>query len=94
MNTYKPEYMGKVMPADDPTKLTDFVSNKYDAFSKAYDACKDNSENIKDVSAVNNGSQDSFSMKLSTNSDTMEAIKQANTNPDVTITGDVITAKT
>ena len=93
MDKYKPGYMGKVLPADDPSKLTDFVSNKYDAFSKAYDACKESSDKIKDVSAVNNNSTDSFSMKLSTGSDTMEAIKANNTNPDVTITGDVITAK-
>ena len=30
---YKPGYLGKVMPVDNPSKLTDFVTNKYDAFS-------------------------------------------------------------
>ena len=94
MDKYKPEYMGKVLPADDQNKLTDFVSNKYDAFSKAYDACKECSDKIKDVCAINNNSTDSFSMKLSTGSDVIEQIKAANTNPDISITGDVITAKT
>ena len=94
MEKYKPEYMGKVLPADDQNKLTDFVSNKYDAFSKAYDAVKENSDNIKDIAAVNTGATDSFSMKITASSDTMEAIKNTNMNPDVTITGDVVTAKT
>lgn len=95
MEKYKPSYMGKVMPADDPAKLTDFVANKFDAFSKAYDACKDQSENIKDVSATStpNDSSNSFAMKVSTDSETLKKIDEATKSDDsVSVKGDVITA--
>ena len=49
MEKYKPGYLGKVIPADNPSKLTDFVTNQYDAFSKIYDTCKNQSENISDI---------------------------------------------
>lgn len=95
MNKYKPEYMGKVIPADDPAKLTDFVANKYESFSKAYDSCKNNSDKIKDVKPVDikDGSTE-FSMKVSTDATTMKDIIGKNTgNKDVSVKGDVITAK-
>ena len=46
MDRYKPEYLGKVIPADDATKMYDFVKNKSDMFNDIYDACKENSECI------------------------------------------------
>ena len=94
MNKYKPEYMGKVIPADDPTKLTDFVTNKYESFSKAYDACKENSDKIKDVSPVDtkSGTTD-FSMKISTDANTIKDIIDNKKDDSVTVSGDVISAK-
>lgn len=91
MNTYKPEYMGKVIPADDPAKLSDFVNNKYDAFSKVYDACKAESENIKDISVVENSDTNSLSVKITTDDSTMDKIKE-NASEDVNVTGNVVTA--
>ena len=93
MNLYKPEYMGKVIPADDPAKLTDFVTNKYDAFSKVYDACKEQSEDIKDIAVVENKDADvnSLSVSVQASEETMEKIKE-NSSEDVNVTGNVVTA--
>lgn len=95
MDKYKPSYMGQVMPADDPSKLTDFVSNKYDSFSKVYDAVKDESEKINAVSAA--GSTDGsteFSMKVNTDKETMEKIKEKTKDDEsVNVNGDTVSAK-
>lgn len=96
MDNYKPGYLGKVIPADDPSKLTDFVTNKYDAFSKIYDACKDQSSNISDIKALpsENGSA-ALSVKVSTDSDTISAIKEVVKDDNtVNVDNNVITAKT
>lgn len=95
MERYKPTYMGQVMPADDPSKLTDFVANKYESFSKCYDAAKDESENIKAVAAVSSpeGSSE-FGMKVNTDSETMEKISEkVKDDETVSVSGDTITAK-
>ena len=92
MRTYKPEYLGKVIPANDASKLTDFVTNKYDAFSKIYDTCKGSSEKIDDVKVVDTSTTGSLSVKISTDSGTLENIsKEAKKNESVNVTGDVIT---
>lgn len=93
MNQYKPEYMGKVLPADNPSKLNDFVTNKYDAFSKAYDACKDFSTNINDVTPVDKptGSTE-FSMNISTDTNTIKKILEKGLE-SISIQGTVLTAK-
>lgn len=94
MERYKPEYMGKVIPADDPAKLTDFVTNKYDAFSKAYDVCKDSSDKIKDVMSVETSTgSNEFCMKLSTDSATIKSIIENKKDESVSVQGDVITAR-
>lgn len=96
MNKYKPEYLGKVIPADDPSKLTDFVTKQYDSFSKIYDTVKDHSESISDVKAVDVGSSDpsSLSVKVSTDSETMDKIRETSKgDSSITVSGDVITAK-
>lgn len=94
MQKYKPSYMGQVMPADDPSKLTDFVANKYDAFSKCYDSSKEFSESINAVSATNVKEGTEFSMKLDTGSKTMERIKEkVQGDPSISVSGDTITAK-
>ena len=95
MDKYKPTYVGQVIPADDPSKLTDFVTNKYESFSKCYDAAKDNSESIGAVSATNvkEGSSE-FSMKLDTDHSTLDEIKErVKDDPSVSVSGDTITAK-
>lgn len=93
MKKYKPEYMGKVIPADDPAKMTDFVTNKYESFSKAYDSCKENSGKIKDVKPIETKSGSSeFSMKVDTDGATMAKIMENNKDSNVSISGDVITA--
>lgn len=92
MEKYKPEYLGKVIPADDQSKLTDFVTNKYDAFSKIYDVCKDQSEHINDISAVDNNSTNSLSVKVSTDSSVMDSIKElTKDDKSVIIDNNVIT---
>lgn len=92
MDKYKPTFMGQVLPVDNPSKLTDFVSNKYEAFSKCYDNVKSESEKIKEVSSVptSDGSSE-FAMKVSTDSDTMSRIKENAT--DVSVDGTVVRAK-
>lgn len=94
MNKYKPEYMGKIMPADDPAKLSDFVTNKYDAFSKIYDVCKYSSEKIKDVTSVETSLGTSeFCMKISTDSATIKSIIDSKKDESVSIQSDLITAR-
>ena len=95
MNKYKPEYLGKIIPADNPVKITDFVINKYDSFSKVYDACKNQSEKIDDIKVVESETDDrcSISVKMITDKDTVETIKTAiGTDSSINIKGDVITA--
>lgn len=96
MDKYKPGYLGKVIPADDPAKLTDFVTKKFDSFSKIYDACKDQSASIADVKPVETGSSDpsSLSVKVSAPKETVEKIKEtAKSDDTVSVSGDVVTAK-
>lgn len=96
MDKYKPGYLGRVLPADDPSKLTDFVTNKYDAFSKVYDACKDQSENITDLKVVetDNADTETLSVKISASEEAIDTIKETTSSDEsVTIENDVITAK-
>ena len=60
MEKYKPEYLGKVIPVDNPSKMTNFVENQYDSFSKMYEVCKDQSSNISDIKPVDNGSEETL----------------------------------
>jgi hypothetical protein len=95
MNNYKPEYLGKVIPVDNPGKLTDFVTNKYESFSKVYDACKNHSEKINDIKTVESEYNDesSLSIKVLTDLETVETIKKAiGEDSSINIKGDVITA--
>ena len=94
MNKYKPEYMGKVIPADDPVKMTNFMSKQYDSFSQIYNVCKDESTNINDIKVVDTNSNDSFSVKISAAKETISnIIQQAANSPTLSVSGDVITAK-
>ena len=95
MEMYKPGFMGKVIPADDPVKLTDFVTNKYDSFSNCYDAIKENSDKINSISSVpctENSSE--FGMKINSDSDTISVIQdRVSNNPSISMIGDIITSK-
>ncbi len=95
MKKYKPEFLGKVIPADNPSKLTDFVQNKYDSFSRIYEKARDHSEDITDIKTVDTASDNpsSLSVKISTNKETLGKIS-AGIEPDssVKMNGDVITA--
>lgn len=94
MNQYKPEYLGKVIPADNPTKMADFVENKFDSFDKVYDACKNQSSNIQDMKPIDNSNQNSLSVQIIANPDTIESVKEAVKDDDsVTIQDGVITAQ-
>lgn len=94
MNQYKPEYMGKVIPADDPVKMTNFMSKQYDSFSKIYDVCKNESVNINNIKVVDTNSNDSFSVKISAAKETISnIIQKAANSPTLSVSGDVITAK-
>lgn len=94
MDRYKPSYMGQVMPADNPSKLTDFVVNKYESFSACYDAVKDQSESINSVSQVStpDGSSE-FSMKVDASYSALQQIKEGVKDESVSVKGDVISAK-
>lgn len=97
MKNYKPEYLGKVIPVDNPGKLSDFVTNKYESFSKVYDACKNHSEKINDIKPIELESNDEYSLsvKVSTDLETVETIKKAiGEDTFINIKGDVITATT
>lgn len=96
MENYKPGYLGKVLPVDNPSKLTQFVTDKYDAFSKIYDTCKGQSENISDIKVVESGNSgdDSLSVKISADKETIDSIKETSQNDQsVTVNDDVITAR-
>lgn len=95
MDKYKPGYLGKVIPANDPPGMKDFVTNKYDSFTKIYETVKDQSSSISDIKPVESSSSDpsSLSVKISTDQATVEKItEKAKENGSVNVTGDVITA--
>ena len=93
MNKYKPEYLGKVIPADDSCKLYEFMGNKYDAFSKIYDACKNYSEEISNI-GVTNDDLNSLSVQIVTDEKTIsEMVKKAELMNGIKIQGDVIVAE-
>lgn len=92
MDRYKPEYLGKVIPADDATKMYDFVKTKSDMFNDIYDACKNSSDKIDDISVVKMN-DNSLSVKVSTDSNTLDVIRgEASSNESLSIQDNVITA--
>ena len=93
MNTYKPEYLGKVIPADDNVKLYEFMGNKYDAFSKIYDTCKNCSDAISNIGVVDDD-LNSLSLRIVTDEKTISEItKEAELMNGIKIQGDVIIAE-
>lgn len=96
MDRYKPGYMGKIIPADDPVKMTDFVENKYNAFTNFYDVCKEVSDKINEIKVVETSSlpSDTLSIKVITDTHTISSIQdKCKTDPKITVSDFVITAK-
>lgn len=92
MNKYKPEYLGKVLPVNDSTKLTDFVQNKYEAFSHIYDVCKEESDSIHGIEAVDSA-DGSLSIKVDAEPETTRKILDAVAeNQYLSMSGNTITA--
>ena len=94
MRKYKPEYLGRVITPDDSEKMTDFVQNKYESFSKIYDTCKHESENILDVQAIESTSKSNdFSMRIVTDDETLKSITEKTQEEDgISISGNIVTA--
>ena len=95
MKQYKPEFLGKVIPADDASGMRDFVQNKYDSFSKIYDTCKGESESISDIKPVDSSTADqtSLSVKISTDRETMDKIEsKSKGDSSISVTDDVVSA--
>ena len=82
MDKFKPDYLGKTLP-DDKDQMTKFLDKKYDAFNTVYDACKDESENIKDVSNVSLDTDDSLSVKINCEEEISERIKDSIKDSDI-----------
>jgi hypothetical protein len=74
MEQVKPNYLGKVLPPE-KDQMTKFLDKQYDAFNTVYDACKSKSAGISDLKNVSSNDSDSLSVKVSADTDTMEAIK-------------------
>ena len=92
MNRYKPIFLGQIIPADNESKLTDFVENKFDAFDDIYNICKKYSDDISSISNVSYDGND-LSVKLTCSTEVIEKIKNNNLNDKLTVSLDVITAK-
>jgi len=92
MEQYKPSFLGKCLPADDPVKMDDFINNKFDSFNAVYDACKSHAEDIKDVSVMETkgGDETSLSVKVNASENTMQSIASEDNN--VTVDNNVVTA--
>jgi uncharacterized protein (DUF4415 family) len=94
MDKYKPGYLGKVLP-ENKSDIADFMHNKYDGFSKVYDACKSESDKISDIKPAKTDSDDNktYAVKVSvTDQSALENIKNNNNDTSVKIDGDVISA--
>ena len=86
--------MGKVMPVDDTPKLKDFMLNTYELFSKSYDLCKNSFDKINDIALTGDIDNNSFSVKLYADFETIENIKKsAESDNNITIQHDIITIK-
>ena len=97
MKLYKPEYIGKIVsPATDQAKLTDFLQNKYNAFTRIYNICKSESENISDIGIVekpNDENNSTLHILISTDMLTLDRISRNINNDElVKMNGNTIMA--
>lgn len=97
MENYKPGFLGKVIPADNPSKLNKFVTEQFDSFNKMYDTCKDQSDKISDLKSVEPSDGDSgntLKVKVSADKEALDKIaEKAKNDGSVTVQNDVITVK-
>ena len=96
MEQYNPGLLGKIIPADNSSKMNDFMINKFDSFNKIYDICKTQSSSINDVKMIDNNSSDisSLSVKIETDMNTLGILKDSLSNPDITMDSGILTART
>ena len=92
MKKYKPIFLGSIIPADNESKLTEFVQKKFNAFNDIYDVCKNHSEDIDSITNISNNSEE-LSVKVICSAEVMEDIKEKNTNEKLTVNEDVVTAQ-
>ena len=91
MKRYKPTYLGKVIP-DTSDKIKKFMTNKFDAFTEIYNACKNESENIFDFIDVSTDDSESLSIKITTTDESFDNIKSC-LGEDMIVDHNVITKK-
>lgn len=94
MNPYKPQFFGSIAPFDDPVAMSDFLRNRFDAFSIIFDCIKEYAAKIESVTPVdtNSSSAASLSIAITTDGETLEKLKEKITS--ASIFGNVITATT
>lgn len=86
MKKHKPTYLGKSLPSD-VEKCKKFMKEQYDEFHKCYEALKDYSEDIDNISNV--GDDKKFKMKVITENESIfEEIQQK--NPTITVSDNVV----
>lgn len=91
MNEYKPEYLGRIIPADSE-KLLNLVKNNFEEFSLIYNGCKSYSKDIHDVQDVSKDGT-TLQIRVITDPSVMDAIKRDLENADnVTVENDIISA--
>ena len=99
MDMYKPGYLGKVIPADDTTKLKKFINTQFDAFCSIYDCCKNHSNEINDIKTHESTIDEESSIlcvEIITNAETLSMLSTHINNIEnsaLSINGNVITAK-
>lgn len=91
MKKYKPSYLGQLMPVDNKEKMDDFFINKYESFSEIYDACKDFSEDISNISIVESEDTKKIKVKLICNEEIIDKIRKKTIN--ICIEDNIITTE-
>lgn len=76
-------------------EMSDFMRNKYEGFSKIYDACKCESENISDIKSIKTDSSNakSYATKIVADASTLKNICDNNKDSSVKVDGDVISTE-
>lgn len=78
MDNRMPSYLGRVITPDNPSKMTKFAMNKYGPFSNIYHKCKDESENITDITCIDEDDDATeCSIRLVASQDTLSRINDS-----------------
>lgn len=78
------------MPVDNKDQMSDFIINKYEAFTEIYDACKDSSEDISNMIIVESEHKKCLKVKLFCEENVLEKIK--NSKKKIQLIDDIISA--